>query len=156
MKKDYVVTDPCYILPKDIWNKCIEVCEEYAKDSNWSDMFNKEVENALKEFTQGQAFVESTGFGDWDNQLLGPNVKNDGGFTADAGMVCVCELTGAVHKALGNAVEKESAAVFMAQGPINVQFDTSKSDWTIVNIEDSEGECWTTWEPDDDNEEEDW
>lgn len=149
MSKRYVVTDPCYILPDTTWKECLEKCDEFASEANWSEVFNKEVEQALKDFTQGQAFVESTGFGDWSNTLEGPNVQGVGSFCADSGMVCVCELIGKVEQALGN-IHDGCVAIFDAEGPLKVDFDTSDSDWTVVNIEDAEGNCWNTSIPDDD------
>lgn len=154
MSKKYVITDPSYILPREMWDACLNACEQYENDSQWSDMFNKEIENALKDYTQGQAFVESTGFGDWNNTLYGPNIDGIGAFAADAGMVCVCEYTGRVSRALGNLVNNEVAAVFEADGPITVDFDTSDSDWTIVEIRDSSNNYWMTHDPHDEDEEE--
>lgn len=153
--KRYVVTDPCYILPREIWSACCDKAESVYGD-DWGENFDKFVQEALKDFTQGQAFVCSTGFGDWDNDLYGPRVEGLGSFCADSGMVCVCEYTGKVSDALNkdsNAIEAERAAVFEAEGPIEVDFDTSRSDWTVVEIEDANGDCWNTHIPDDGDEE---
>jgi len=153
MRKQYVITDPCYILPEEVWDACLNRCEVYSKDPIWSAMFDHEVEVALKDFVQGQAFVCTTGFGDWNNTLYGPNVDGTGAFFADAGMVCVCEYIGKVSGALGNLVSKGGAAIFEADGPIDVEFDESDSDWTVVYITDKEGNEWHTHIPDDDEEE---
>ena len=153
MKKVYCITDPCYILGGTIWDECCKKCQELGEE-NWSENFSKIVQEALKDFTQGQAFVSDTGFGDWSNCLWGPNIDGTGAFFADAGMVCVCEYIGKVAKALGNLTEKDGAAVFEAEGPIEVEFDTSDSNWTVVNIEDANGDCWHTDIPYDEEDEE--
>lgn len=143
MSKRYVVTDPCYILPDTTWKECLEKCDEFASEANWSEVFNKEVEQALKDFTQGQAFVESTGFGDWSNCLHGPYVHHTGSFCADSGMVCVCECIGKVQEAL-DSINDGCYALFDATGPLKVNFDRSERDWTVVEIEDAEGFEWYT------------
>ena len=155
MKKKYVITDPCYILGGTTWDECCKKCQELGEE-NWSENFSKIVQEALKDFTQGQAFVSDTGFGDWSNCLWGPNIDGTGAFFADAGMVCVCEYIGKVAKALGNLTEKDGAAVFEAEGPIEVEFDTSDSNWTVVNIEDANGDYWHTDIPCDEEEDEEW
>ena len=144
MMKKYIVTDPCYILPQDTWSECCDKCQALGEE-NWSDNFSKIVQEALKDFAEGgQVFVSDTGFGDWSNCLYGPNTEEGCGFCADAGMVCVCAYTGKVPDALGNLVKYGAAAAFYAEGPIEVEFDTSDPNWTIVNIEDADGNCWCT------------
>ena len=83
-----------------------------------------------------------------------PNVNGTGAFFADSGSVCVCEYTSKVAEALGDLTEKDGAAVFEAEGPIKVEFDRSDSSWTIVNIEDANGDCWHTDIPYDEEEDE--
>lgn len=153
MTKKYVITDPCYILPEDIWDECCKKCEARGQE-NWSENFDGIVQEALRDFTQGQAFASSTGYGDWSNTIWGPNVDGTGSFCADSGMVCVCELIGKVADALGNSFDTGCAASFEAEGPIKVDFDTSESDWTVVNIEDANGDCWHTDVPYDEEDEE--
>ena len=152
MTKKYVITDPCYILPEETWSACCKKCEEQYGEEGWSEHFDGIVEEALKDFTQGQAFASSTLFGDWNNCLWGPNVNGTGAFFADAGMVSICEYTDAVKEALNGLEDKGGAAVFEAEGPIKVEFDTSNSDWLVVNIEDANGDCWHTDVPYDEEE----
>lgn len=152
MSKRYVITDPCYILPDTTWKECLEKCDAFANEQNWSEIFNKTVEQALKDFTQGQAFVESTGFGDWSNCLHGPYVHHTGSFCADSGMVCVCECIGKVQEAL-DSINNSCYALFDATGPLKVNFDRSERDWTVVEIEDAEGLEWYTDIPYDEDEE---
>ena len=150
MKKQFVVTDPCYILPSEVWSKCLASCDEFKNDSAWAEMFRVAVEKALKEYTQGQAFVCDTGYGDWSNEIVaGPVLARS--FGADSGMVCVCEYVGKVFKALGEgrSVDRGLAALFEAEGPITVDFDTSYSSWTVVYIEDASGTQWNTLLPED-------
>lgn len=153
----FVITDPCYILPEEDWRKCCDYADKTSKEDHedWGYIFNNVVEMALTKFTNGSCWVSSTGYGDWTNALWGPKVDGSGGFFADAGMVCVCEYTAKVKEALGDLTEKGGAATFEAQGPLKVEFDRSDSDWTVVNIEDANGDCWHTdvpYDPDEDDE----
>lgn len=157
MKKTYCITDPCYILPSEIWSECCDKAGD--NDEGWSERFYQHVTSALTEFVGTTAYADSTGFGDWNNCLWGPKVDGTGAFFADSGMVCVCEYTSKVAEALGDLTEKDGAAVFEAEGPIKVEFDRSDSSWTIVNIEDANGDCWHTdipYDEEEDEEDEEW
>ena len=154
MKKTYCITDPCYILDDTTWDACCKKCDNLGDVENWCENFNKVAEEALKDFTQGQAFVSDTGFGDWDNTLYGLTVSELGAFCADAGEVCVCELTDEVAERLDDAFEHGRAASFEAEGPIKVNFDTTDPSWTVVYIEDADGTCWNTSTVGDEDEEE--
>ena len=145
----YVVTDPCYILPDDVWSECIKKAGENDKD--WGNRFDEQVQAALSAFVGSKSYACSTGFGDWDNDLYGPNVLQSE-FCADSGMVSVCEYNNIVAEAL--TCPDRCYAVFTAEGPIKVNFDRSARDWTVVEIEDAEGECWHTHIPDDGDDEE--
>lgn len=96
--------------------------------------------------------VGSTGFGDWDNRIDGPNVELPGNFCADSGMVCVCELTSPVSGMLGTAISKGLAAQFTAEGPITVDFDFTDGCWTVVWIKDTVDNVWNTHIPGDEDE----
>lgn len=99
----YIVTDPCYLLPDDIWDKCCEVFKD--DDETKYDRFDEEVSKALSDFTGFPAYACGTGFGDWDNSIWGDGViKHD--FVADAGMVCVCRLTDKVLQHLKEKYEE--------------------------------------------------
>ena len=152
MSKYKVITDPCYILPEDIWNECIEKCEQY-KDANWSERFNEAVKKALTEFSGSNAWVERTGFGDWTNEVYGPAVV-DPYFAADSGMVCVCDYSEPVKASLEN-ISDGCAAMIETSGDITVEFDRSISDWTVVYITDLVDDCeWHTHIPSDDEDDE--
>lgn len=156
--KKYVITDPCYILSEEDWKKCVEYAEKTVEEDKveWSYIFKTAVETALTKFTNSSSWVKDTGFGDWTNILYGPNKDGYGEFCADAGMVCVCEVTDKVSAALEEIQNKKCFAIFEAEGPISVNFDTSDSNWTVVNIKDSAGNTWITMEPDKDEDEEEY
>ena len=67
MAKQYVVTDPCYILPDDVWSECLQKTGEY--NDSWCDRFDEQVQAALSAFVGSKAWAESTGFGDWTNEM---------------------------------------------------------------------------------------
>ncbi len=153
MTKQYVITDPCYILPDDVWSECCKKAGD--NDKEWSDRFYQHVTSALTEFVGTTAYAESTGYGDWQNSIAcGPYIT--GQFFADSGSVCVCEYTDKVKEALGDLPDKGGAAVFEAEGRIEVQFDTKISDWTVVHISDEANTEWMTESAYPDDEDEDW
>lgn len=133
----YIVTDPCYLLPRNTWDAC---CEVFNNDDELIyDRFDKAVSKALSEFTGFPAYAYGTGFGDWSNSIWGTGViKQD--FTADAGMVCVCRLTDKVLQQLkekyGEANIYSGIALFEMSENIRVEFDITDPNWTIVNIKD--------------------
>jgi len=146
--KKYIITDPCYILPNDTWDKCCEIFNSAAfkkavEDRDFGkqrELFDTEVTSALRKYSGDyKACASSTGFGDWTNAIWGKRVlKHD--FFADAGMVCVCELTDTIQK----HIDKESTsdnkfngmAVFETDADITIDFDTSDKEWTVVKVYD--------------------
>lgn len=146
--KKYIITDPCYILPDTEWDKCCEVFDSVAYKKAVADrdfekqneLFDTEATSALRKYSGDyKACACTTGFGDWTNSIWGKGViKHD--FFADAGMVCVCELTDTIQK----HIDKESTsdnkfngmAVLEADADIIIDFDTSDRSWTVVNIRD--------------------
>lgn len=147
MTKKYVITDPCYILPESEWDKCIEYAEKTSKEDkvDWSYIFRMAVEMALTKFTNGNSWVESTGFGDWTNEMdfnrdCSPNnqvkAENELCFCADSGMVCVCELTPEAEARLNGYPNKMLAAIFSMPDTYQAQvnFDRSNRDWTVVSV----------------------
>ena len=153
MTKKYVITDPCYILPEDIWDECCKKCEARGQE-NWSENFDGIVQEALRDFTQGQAFASSTGYGDWSNEIYGPGVLNHT-FAADAGMVCVCRLTEEVEKKLNIKEHDSCVAVFEADELVKVTFDTDDDNWTVVNIVTDKGLIVSNSPEEDEEDEED-
>lgn len=135
----YVVTDPCYLLPEDIWDECCKVFDTYNNDEFMYQRFNEVVSKALTEFSGFPAYAWDTSIGDWSNEIYGSNIiKHD--FFADAGMICVCRLYGKIlyqlRKKYGNDNKFSGMAVFEMSEHIKVDFDISDKHWTVVNIKD--------------------
>lgn len=150
-KITYLVTDPCYIIDNEVWD---DICGQCTDDDFYNGKFNKLVADHLTEITGQQAYASETGFGDWSNKLLGETI-NDGEFVADAGMVSVCKLDAALLSKYTPEQIKNLGAIFEAEGEIEVSFDDSDSDWTIVNIVDQAGNCWNSLPPENFDDEED-
>lgn len=147
--KNFCVTDPCYILPDDVWDKCCKVFDEYKDDEFMYQRFDEAVTKALTEFVGSKSYACGTGYGDWSNKLQGDGKVINSRFCADAGMVCVCELNTKVHNALkNNDLDSTShcVAVFEAEDIRNVTFDLTDKFWTVVYIETTDGHCFCTSE----------
>lgn len=137
-KIKYVVTDPCYILSNEAWDKCCELLHEGTEAD--FEAFNTAIAGELTLLSGAKAWVADTGYGDWNNQIWGPGViKHD--FFADAGMVCVCKLTPEIEIKLdlGNESHARGVAIFETEGVESVRFDTEDSNWTVVEIQTKEG-----------------
>ena len=140
--RKYIITDPCYLIPDDDWSKCCEIFDSaaYKKAMENRDyvmqreLFDNETTAALQKYSGDyKAKACSTGYGDWTNDIWGVNVlKHD--FFADSGMVCVCELTDNVRKVIDSGFN--GMAVFETDKDIEIEFDWSDSDWTVVRIID--------------------
>ena len=130
----YVITDPCYIVDDKTWYKCL-------KD------FPKLIAEHLTKLTKENAYASDTGFGDWSNALLGSK-GCIGYFGADSGMVSVCKYTKKVAERL-SGIFAGCYCVFEADGPLDVVFDTSDKQWTVVYIEDVLGNEFQSLTPDD-------
>lgn len=141
--KKFVVTDPCYILPDEVWDKCCKVFDEYDNDEFMYQRFDEAVTKALTEFTGTKAYACGTGYGDWHNQLEGDGHILHDEFCADAGMVCVCEMTENVEKALKDCGDW-AYAVFECEELENVILDLENPNWTRVFIETTEGHYFYT------------
>jgi len=153
MTKKYVVTDPCYILSNEDWDKCCEIIHNGPDDKNKWIAFNQAIAGKLAEMTGEPAYVEDTGYGDWSNELYGPGVLNHT-FAADAGMVCVCLLTEEIEKKLNIKEHDSCVAVFEADELVKVTFNTD-DDWTVVNIVTDKG-LLVSKEPNEDEEDEEY
>lgn len=139
MKKKYIITDPCYILPENVWSECFD--KAYLEPDFDNDKFIKALKKALEDFSGSKAFVNKTGFGDWKNHLWFQGAVI-GEFIADSGMVCVCEFTEPVKETMKNILS--CGAIFEAEDDISVDFDTNLPDWTIIKITDSNNNQWST------------
>ena len=147
--KKYVVTDPCYILPRDLWSKC---CEELNDQEDQYTRFDKKCTELLNQFAgTTDAYACDTGYGDWTNELIGcpgGNIKQPR-FFADAGMVCVCEYTEAVKNSLSPHLLEDGAAVFEIEDGATVHVSQGgSSDWTVLTIWGKGFECQTLPSPD--------
>lgn len=154
--KKYVVTDPCYILSNEDWDKCCKILqtEDNNPDKDKFTAFNQAVQGKLAEMTGEPAYVEDTGYGDWSNEIYGPGVLNHT-FAADAGMVCVCRLTEEVEKKLNIQEHDSCVAVFEADELVKVTFDTDDDNWTVVNIVTDKGLIVSNSPEEDEEDEED-
>ena len=129
----YIITDPCYILTDAesdaVWS---EFCDLWFK-KNYGDaqeLISKTVGTPVK--------IEDTGYGDWTNHIYGPGViENE--FFADAGMVCVCELTDKIVNTMTEKYHRVLGAIFEADEVKYVDFDTSDRNWTVVRVRTDKG-----------------
>ena len=153
----YAVTDPCYLLSRETWDKCCEVFNN--DDKHMYEKFDEEVSKALSEFTGFPAYACGTGFGDWSNSIWGSGVIK-GDFLADAGMVCVCRLTDNIlehlKKKYGDTNSLSGIALFEMSENIKVDFDVSNSDWTIVTIKDLQTGVTIQSEYEDEDKDDSW
>ena len=133
----YVITDPCYIVDEKTWDKCIK---DFPN-------FPKLIAEHLTKLTKEKAYASDTGFGDWSNGLISKDGYL-GSFGADSGMVSVCKYTKKVDERL-SGIFAGCYCVFEADGPLDVVFDTSNKQWTVVNIKHAVGNEFQTLMPDD-------
>lgn len=165
---EYTVTDPCYLLDHERWQKCCEYAEQAAKQNdngNWDeDIFSSEVEKAIREISGGYVFACGTGFGDWTNSIYKSYDRNDSvriitsGFGADAGMVCVVEMTDALNKYLREEYKDNSSDIgaFFRTKERGVNVMTEGNDnWTVLRIMAKTGATILTQDDYADEEEED-
>lgn len=136
--KKFIVTDPCYILPNNIWDIC---CKEFeVEDDTMYERFDNKVQEELRKFSGTEkAWAGSTGIGDWSNTLNSVSSKIkiiESDFGADAGMVCCIELTSTVEKSLIEKYERLIGAIFEVDdsSDVNCEIDQSDKSWTIVRI----------------------
>lgn len=137
-----VVTDPCYIMSSEDWDACIKEAEQRQDEhkQEWEEAFDEILSQKLTELSGHKAYATGTGFGDWNNDIAGQE------FCADSGMVCVCYLTDEMQKRLDEYPNQHIAAILEVEDDIEVNFDYSNSDWTVVEIKDSEGNFFRSYE----------
>lgn len=137
--RKFIVTDPCYILPSETWDKACTDC--FTGNAN-EDLraFDERIEQELRKFAEtDNAWVDETGFGDWENSLIATTADvriQSHGFSADAGMVCVCEVTDHVAGAIDVRLMDRCIAMFEVDdnSRIQVTFDRDEPNWTQVII----------------------
>lgn len=122
--KTYIVTDPCYII-RNAWGRM-------GENGKW----NENVVEYLEGLTKTNAWSFDTGYGDWRNTMDGDGVHDDHyEFTADAGMVCVCEYTADVEYTIHcNSIPDHCYALVDMDGEVEVTADTSAPHWTVIEI----------------------
>ena len=133
--KKYIITDPCYLINDDAaWRR---YCDLIFDDKGYFCADNGAA--FIAEQLGAPVQVASTGYGDWTNSLdcvKGPNrLANDGYFCADAGLVCFCEVTPQVERALRD-LGPGAYAEIEAEGPVVCEFDCTNRDWTRIKITD--------------------
>lgn len=137
-KQQYIITDPCYLLPNDVWSNCCEVFNQYSSNEMY-ERFNEKVAEALTKLTGYPAYACDTGFDDWTNEIYGTGIiKRD--FFADAGMACVCRYTDKIKQHLETKYPTNpfaGAAIFEMSEDISVDFDVSNKNWTVIHIQDN-------------------
>lgn len=154
----YIITDPCYIINKDVWSECCKAAE--LPEHGWdNDLFNARVANELTKMTGSKAWASDTGFGDWENAIHGMHDKIlQNNFCADSGMVSVCVLTDAIEAKLRAEYPngfKDLGAIIECTGEVKVEFDKDDEDWTVVYIDDDENR-FSSLLPPDEYDESDW
>lgn len=143
----YLVTDPCYIVEDEMWDKLCAKADEitnHDEGNRWSNAFDKLVENHLKEL-YGVAYVAGTGFGDWTNEIDGKR------FVADAGMVTVVPAEKIPQK-IYEEYNNHLGAIVEVEDNASVFLDTSNPDWTVVKV----GEFESLPYDNEEDEEADW
>ena len=154
MFKQYVITDPCYILDDEEWN---DVCEQI--DDMY--MFENAIAKKLTALTNEPAEVAETKVGDWCNELNQNYMKMDdcdliqSEFCADAGMVCACLLNDRVRNRLKDS-NLNSYAIIEVDSKSDVKFIMDKSgSTTVVRIEVDGCEVFTS-KDENDYDDDDW
>lgn len=154
--KKYIITDPCYLLNDEEWDKCCEL----IKDQEWSDIIDKKFSLQVREIldsitNHGFTYAASTIIGDWVNEISGNGVIQSE-FCADAGMVCICEFTDTIKERVANhrgrELHESCYGLFEAGDTIRVHEDESEGQ-LVLRICDNEGHEFNTIDPLDYNEE---
>lgn len=123
--KTYIVTDPCYIIRSNYW-------DYMGENGEWEDNIVRQLES----MTKNKAWCFSTGYGDWSNRMEGDGVHDDHDeFTADTGLVCVCEYTDEVKLNLQHEnIPDYCYALLDLEGDVDVSADTSNPNWTVIYV----------------------
>lgn len=152
MSKTLYITDPCYILPGETW---LEVVNKYNIDS---DIF-KALEKELEKISGAKAYVSSTGFGDWVNEIYSEDQSKiiNPRFCADSGLVCVCEVNEVSEECLKQyTTPARLCAKVEVSDNYTVELDHSDPSWTVVIIKDENNKIHSCIPYDEDDEEEDF
>lgn len=138
-KTEYVITDPCYILPQHMWEEACKVLD----DTNSSlQNFNNKVTELLNSYAETKDAVACrTGYGDWTNSFSKKDDEEDQikyqDFCADSGMVCVVEYTENIKKTFDKENFKRGcAALIETHGDVSIYLNREDLTWTRVEITD--------------------
>ena len=129
--KRVVITDPCYLIDNEDWDRLIDECEAQHK-KNWFDFFGEKVATFLKDVSgDNLAVADKTGFGDWTNEI------DEVEFGAESGMVCVVEYTRDLQKYLEKnniSIIPGLAALIPVDDKAVYEIDTNDPCWSVVRI----------------------
>lgn len=132
--KKVIVADPCYIISDKEWDGACRYCFKSKTDDDQDEElqnFENFIQNLLRTISgDDKAVADSTGFGDWSNQIDGQT------FYADSGMVCVVEDTDKLEKYLNkNDIELPIGVAYVnIEDDATYQIDTSNPNWSVVKI----------------------
>lgn len=124
-KFNYIVTDPCYLMPHEIW---AEVCDKTKGKPN------KEFADELVKHLPKGAMVQTTGIGDDINSIY-PVWEEDTvnivqpAFTSDSGFVCIVPV-----KSIKNCVDDVRFAIIVSDDELAYGFDTTSCNKTVVEF----------------------
>ena len=84
--KTILITDPCYVLKDEDWDKWQDVNDRRSEFKYLRDnvLYDIRTTCGLRNF-----IATDTGEGDWSNEIHDPNGRTLGDFCADSGMVAV-------------------------------------------------------------------
>lgn len=128
----FVITDPSYILPKEVLDKCVN------SKNNFEDMIANEI-NKISRTTNSK--VANTGVDEWLNKIHTANDKNKcihPYFTSNTGLVCVVEYNKQLEKQFDNELFLCSAALIEIKGKETIKFLVRKNCRTIIKIYDDD------------------
>lgn len=139
MKKQYLITDPCYILPDETWDECCSVMDNTTESYKLCD---DAITKELRKYSgTDDAQACGTGFGDWSNEI---NSSGEGvhhiihsEFAADSGTVCVVEYNDKIKAEFPERLFKNGcAALVETEGNVTIYLHQDDPDWTEVEIID--------------------
>jgi len=138
------VTDPCYVIDTDAWDRLCNEASELEGDKKWTEIFQQLVEDYLQEHTGAKwARAGDTGYGDWSNRMSGAAVLDDE-FYADAGMWCVVPA-GFNERADMDPNGGAAILEFDDQSYINVEIENDNDgQWTEFSVGGLKNEEYVT------------
>lgn len=151
----YIITDPCYIVSEDVWDKACKHIDETGIDY-------PRFEEVLSAACGTKVDCCDTGYGDWDNSISGPSdhiISHN--FCADAGLVCVAKLTPEIEKHLDEHydIDLDEPNTMIAVIDVSDVNDVSwhgSDNWTKFYIETPEGRFESEDDPSFEDEDDDW